>query len=70
MSRDHEIKTLTEVALLTQVPEVKMRLMDTLALYGREGIAAIAEVLAQTVTPDVKNYGVYLIKRLEQKEPK
>ena len=67
MSEEEQIKKLKEVGLSTTVPDVKKKVIDTLASYGDKGIPAITEIVKNSTIIDTRMYGLDVIKKIKEK---
>ena len=67
LSEEEQIKKLKEVGLSTTVPDVKKKVIDTLASYGDKGIPAITEIVKNSTIIDTRMYGLDVIKKIKEK---
>ena len=61
-----EIKKLENVGVMTVDVNVKKKTIDTLEVYGKSAIEAIAEIANMTLDSEVKEYGLAAIKRIKE----
>ena len=68
MSEVEEIKKLENVGVMTVDVNVKKKTIDTLEVYGKSAIEAIAEIANMTRDSEVKEYGLDAIKRIKEEK--
>ena len=62
-----EIKKLKKVGRMEPDPNLKKKAIDALAAYGNsEAILAIVEIVDAAGNPEVKEYGLEVIKRIKE----
>lgn len=68
MSEADEIKKLEDVGVMTVDTNVKKKTIDTLEVYGKPAIEAIAEIANMTRESEVKEYSLDAIKRIKEEK--
>jgi len=67
LSEEEQIEKLKEVALGAISSDIEIKVIDTLSLYGEKAIPAITEIIKHTISPDVEDYGLKVIKKIKKK---
>ena len=67
LSEEEQIEKLKEVGLSTTIPDVKKKVIDTLASYGDKAIPAVTEIIKNTTIVDTRTYGLDIIKKIKEK---
>ncbi len=69
MSSDEEqIDGLKRVAMRSVTPDARKKAIDTLAVYGKKAIPAITDIIKDSLSTDVREYGLDTIKRIKGKQ--
>ncbi len=67
MSVEEQIDGLKKVAMSSVEPDARRKAIDTLAAYGEKAIPAITEIIKDSLSIDVREYGLDTIKRIKGK---
>ena len=67
MSAEEQIDGLKKVAMSSVEPDARRKVIDTLAVYGEKAIPAITEIIKDSLSIDVREYGLDTIKRIKGK---
>ena len=59
----HEIERLKNIALDSKDPDVKRKTIDTLVVYGKDGVAPITDIIEKG-DDAIKQYGLQAIKSI------
>jgi len=65
MSNEEQIDGLKKVAMRSTSPETRKNVIDTLATYGEKAVPAIAEIINDALSADIRQYGVDVIKKIK-----
>ena len=49
-------------------PDARRKIVDTLAAYGDKAIPAISEVISDSLSKEIREYGLGIIKKLKEKQ--
>lgn len=67
MSVEQQIDSLKKVAMSSTDPDARRKIVDTLAAYGDKAVPAISEVISDSLSKEIREYGLGVIKRLQEK---
>ena len=67
MSAEEQIDGLKKVAMSSVEPDARRKVIDTLAAYGEKAIPAITEIIKDSLSVDLREYGLDVIKRIKGK---
>lgn len=68
MSVEQQIDGLKKVAMNSTDPDARRKIVDTLAAYGDKAIPAISEVISDSLSEEIREYGLGIIKKLKEKQ--
>lgn len=67
MSEKEQIEKIKRIALGSTLIEVRKKAIDALSSYGEPAISAITDIIDDSITMDVRTYGLEIIKRIKEK---
>jgi hypothetical protein len=68
LSVEQQIDGLKKVAMSSTDPDARRKTIDALAAYGDKAIPAISEVISDSLSKEIREYGLGIIKRLKEKQ--
>ena len=68
MSVEQQIDGLKKIAMNSTDADARRKIVDTLAAYGDKAIPAISEVISDSLSKEIREYGLGIIKKLKEKQ--
>jgi hypothetical protein len=68
LSVEQQIDGLKKVAMVSMDPDAKRKVVDALAAYGKKAIPAISEIISDSLSTEIREYGLGIIKRIREKQ--
>ena len=64
---EEQMKRLKQIALDSTSASTWKKVMETLATYGEKAIPVIADIIAESMEAEIRDYGLDVIKKIREK---